>query len=523
MTIDDRITRAAEDVQRSLVATPVPPFEEVVGSTRRGRPGWQLAVAAAAVALVVAGVPFLIGTFGESTDDVAGNRQETTIPTADPTLPDDPFTLVAVPPSDDLTMVQMGSVAVTDSGFVAGGLSYVMGTRDGDWEAIDTKPSVWLSSDGTTWDRVGSPVFDTPERAPGADDTFVVDVAFGPLGYVAVGGEGVRYSPYYDAVAWHSQNGRDWVRAASIEGGSGEGRQTMTDVVAGGPGWVAAGDARGEKGEQAGIWVSSDGITWSAVDLPHPDPIDLSSAAVQALDSNFDIQGLVVGDGVLIAVGNTPSVDARSSRGSPDPFDFMPLAWRSTDGVTWELIVLPVGPAPLSDIGVVMDSVTALPDGTFVALGHTIMRGEDYFERVRGLGVWTSPDGIEWRFTAAGVAGITDTPATWLGDMYQPIGAHLVADARRLLIVGECFEEMDGYPEDRPPTGVCVLASTDLGESWRTVSTIDSDEWNAASGGLGHSMLSAPLASEFTSYMDGTLGPDGSLVVVGNSNVWTEG
>jgi hypothetical protein len=512
MTIDDRITGAAEDVRRSLATTAVPPLEETVEATRRRRPGWQLALAAAALVLIVAGTPFLIASLGDDVDEVATGFQ-TTVPVEDPVLPDEPFTLVAAPESEDLVWAQLASIVATDSGFVAGGMQPVGESE----EDVITVAGIWLSPDGVEWDRIQSPAF-APDETSRVDDVFVVDVAFGPLGYVAVGGQGTRFSPYYDAQAWFSPNGRDWVRAESIEAGSGDGYQTLTKVVAGGPGWVAVGASRGSRGEQSGIWVSSDGLSWSAVDLPLPEPIAI--AAVDTFDSTFDISDIVLGDGVLIAVGTTPSGHAKSNVGSPDPFTYEPLVWRSADGLAWDLITLPMPSAPPEDVAATVGTVTVLSDGTFIALGTTLMRGEDYFDRIRRVGLWTSPNGADWRFVEVGRSLEVGDP-----EMTDTGGLTLIAGSQRLLGVAECrfFELVE--PGEWPDGVACVFASSDRGASWKLVASEDPEAAEPEEDdpfGTSSLGLEWVAASEFAGFIDGTLDADGRLVLVYESTVWLE-
>jgi hypothetical protein len=54
------------------------------------------------------------------------------------------------------------------------------------------------------------------------------------------------------------------------------------------------------------------------------------------------------------------------------------------------------------------------------------------------------------------------------------------------------------------------------------VATVDSGEWNSNSDSIETSSLAVAVASELTTYIDGAFTPDGTLVLVGNSNVWTE-
>lgn len=141
------------------------------------------------------------------------------------------------------------------------------------------------------------------------------DFAGGP-GLVAVGHTGGPDDA--DAVVWTSLDGLTWSRVAHDEAVfGGADNQEMFDVTTGGPGLVAVGwDGTGRWedpiSDEAAVWTSVDGITWTRV--LHDKEVYGPGAM---LSVTSDGQGLV-------AVG---------IHGSDPPL------WTSPDGVTWSRLI----------------------------------------------------------------------------------------------------------------------------------------------------------------------------------------
>ena len=178
--------------------------------------------------------------------------------------------------------------------------------------------AVWTSPDRTGWSRV-------PDQAVfgGKGAQVITAVCAGPSGLVAVGYDAARGDD--DAAVWTSSDGISWSRLPrdqAIFGGAGD--QIMTDVVRAGPGLVAVGSDGRQGKERAAVWTSVDGISWSRVP---------------------DIEGIFGGRGPTFM----KSVDARGpwivAVGSTHAWTLGDLApvWTSPDGLTWTRISDPEG------------------------------------------------------------------------------------------------------------------------------------------------------------------------------------
>ena len=120
-----------------------------------------------------------------------------------------------------------------------------------------TDPPFWL-----TWSRV--PHDDAVFGGEGRQEMVSVTAA-GP-GLVAVGSDWTGAGQ--DAAVWTSSDGITWSRIPHDEAVfGGEGRQEMVSVAAAGPGLVAVGSDWTGAGQDAAVWTSPDGITWSRI--PH--------------------------------------------------------------------------------------------------------------------------------------------------------------------------------------------------------------------------------------------------------------
>ena len=223
--------------------------------------------------------------------------------------------------------------------------------------------AVWTSADGLTWTRV-------PHD----------EAAFGGEGFqgmwgVAVGGPGlvgVGYSDNgadWDAAVWTSADGLTWSRVphdGSVFGGPSE--QVMVRVAAGGPGMVAIGWDFSGGDEDAAVWTSTDGLTWTRV--AH-DEVVFGGAAGQ------EMRAITAGGPGLVIVGSDMSGG-----------DLDAAVWASSDGLTWSRV--PHDEAALGGPDAQeMWGVVAGGPGV-VAVGHD-QSGEEW-----DAAVWTSADGLTW-------------------------------------------------------------------------------------------------------------------------------
>ncbi len=227
----------------------------------------------------------------------------------------------------------------------------------------DQDAAVWTSPDGITWSRIPH----DEAVLGGAGDQLMVDVTVGGPGLVAVGWDGPVGDQ--DAAVWTSPDGITWSRAPHNEKVFGEaGFQGMFGVTVGGPGLVAVGVDDANFAPGAAVWTSPDGITWSRV--PH-DEAGFGGAGFQAMGS------VTSGGPGLVAVGSVGRfVDSDAA------------VWTSADGVTWSRV--PHDDVVFGGAGEQrMRSVTAGGPG-LIAVGWDGLVGN------QEAAVWTSPDGITW-------------------------------------------------------------------------------------------------------------------------------
>lgn len=244
-------------------------------------------------------------------------------------------------------------------------------------------PAVWISQDGFAWGRSKVVINNQANR----------DAEFLSMGIVSGHGDELialghrRISDgntvNWEAALWTSRDGgRNWEDAPEGPVPAG-----TLDVVAIDDGYVALG--QGPNGLPA-VWTSPSGIDWTLV----ADASAFGEASVEAL---------AVRDGQIVAVG------ARLTQTGPG----MAMAWRSSDGVQWEPIVLSG-----DDSGNATDVIAA--DSGFVAVGSQI-------GAVTGAVAWQSTDGITWRTVVLNEGGdIGAGSVATLGDQFVAIGGRLL-------------------------------------------------------------------------------------------------
>jgi hypothetical protein len=189
---------------------------------------------------------------------------------------------------------EMRRVAVIGSDLVAVGFDTTSGTSE---------VAVWTSSDGQVWIReplVGAPIEPGDQEArtlaSSSDGTLVI------AGSSTVDGD-------RDAAVWVRTNGT-WTSSTS-QSLKGPGDQHIDAVIAGGPGFIAT----GRDGNNAAIWVSSDGLKW-----------DLAEGGDTVFGGLGSREILAVAPGVpgYVAIG-TKTLNGVTT-GS---------VWASSDGTTW--------------------------------------------------------------------------------------------------------------------------------------------------------------------------------------------
>ena len=249
----------------------------------------------------------------------------------------------------------MWSVTVGGPGLVAVG-----------WDGlgVDYDAAVWTSPDGVTWSRVphNEAVFGGP------DVQAMWSVTVGGPGLVAVGWDGLGAD--YDAAVWTSPDGIIWSRVSDDEAGfDGPGLQALFGVTAGGPGVVAVGSAEsGDDDDDAAVWTSPDGITWSRV---------ADDKAVFGGTGAQQMVRVTVGGPGLVAVGSAESGD-----------DDNAAVWTSPDGVTWSRVADDKAVFGGTGAQKILDVTAGRPG--LVAVGRDRLGDDD------NAAVWTSPDGVTW-------------------------------------------------------------------------------------------------------------------------------
>jgi hypothetical protein len=363
----DRFNRSGDDLDWSLEEPADPLATGERGEPDNGtRPVEQarwivVTKVVAVVALVVivgAAVANLSGGDPES-DDPSG-------PAAADSLPSDESSEVVV---DDAVFgrTEMRSVTVGDLGLVAGGA-----VESGD-EAGGGGAAVWVSTDGTSWSRVADD--EAVLGGGGAQEMNSVIAVGSGLGVVAVGSAG------FGEAAWTSLDGMNWSRAFptdATDAGSAGGR--MNDVALVGDGAVVAVGSVGFVDQDAAVWTSVGGRTWSRV------PQD---EAVFGGDGYQEIVSVTAGGPGLVAVGwDGPDGSGMCPGICSNLPERVAAVWTSVDGVTWSRVTHDeaiFGAYP----SVIMNSVTAGGPG-LVAVGAAWRTGRLVAE------VWTSVDGHTW-------------------------------------------------------------------------------------------------------------------------------
>ncbi|MEN8114527.1 MAG: hypothetical protein ABFS21_09075 [Actinomycetota bacterium] len=272
-----------------------------------------------------------------------------------------------VPHSEIFEDATIWTVVAGGPGLVAGGW---LGDLWGDAYYDYSDGAVFISADGTEWERIEDPPF-----AGG-----VTDLAVGPDSTIVALGCGGDTSPI-----WVSENGRDWENVDSDLFGPGC-RVGAQWVAAGGPGFVAVGNTRSD---DAAVWLSQDGREWTQVE-------DESLLATEEDDWRLRLSGVIEGGPGLVAIGGV-------GIGPDAEFDAMGV-WVSEDGTDWE----------------------RLPNLDDDWVGHISRDPETGRLFALGSHMWTSDDGIEWTRHEQQDPYIHPADATlaWNGERVVAAGPH---------------------------------------------------------------------------------------------------
>ncbi|WP_433244989.1 hypothetical protein ACQPYK_42625 [Streptosporangium sp. CA-135522] len=242
-------------------------------------------------------------------------------------------------------------------------------------DASSTGPLLVTSDDGRNWRRV--PVLGP--LAPAAEHDFLAPhaVAAGPSGYVLAGED--RGPAGTVPVLWFSPDLKRYTRAGKLPAGGGGVR--LHDVSVTSSGYVAVGGV-GDAGHEAGVvWVSADGVTWTA-----------RKPVLPAGATSAGLRHVVLYGGRIVATGAAQTGDGLRAFG----------AVSADNGSTWEFSWLPAdGAAAVQDLAATTEGV--------VAVGWQGIPGE-------GDSVaWTSEDGLNWQRHAPVQSSLGGDGAQWLG------------------------------------------------------------------------------------------------------------
>jgi hypothetical protein len=230
----------------------------------------------------------------------------------------------------------------------------------------------------------------------------------------------------------------------------------MSDVVAGGPGFVAVG-ATNWQGDGA-VWTSPDGLTWTL--LPNNEAPPLGGPGAQSIES------ITTGGPGLVAVGAT--LDA------PDVGGLSATVWTSEDGINWSKI-----PYSEAAFGSIINDPRPKPGNSRTSMRDVTEGGPGLVavgEDTHAAAVWTSPDGITW-------SRVPHDPEVFGGSSMRRVAA---GESGLIAIGGKVWTSPDGFNwsvvhDDRDLDAVAVTESgfVGVGGDGNTVWTSpDGVTWN---------------------------------------------
>ncbi|MEV0387693.1 hypothetical protein [Nonomuraea sp. NPDC050643] len=175
------------------------------------------------------------------------------------------------------------------------------------WQWNDNEATGLRLAAGTG--RSGDDLFTVPAAGDGTNQK-LNDMTSVGRSVVAVGSDTTSPTPR-PLFLFSPDGGKKW-QLGQVNGAS---TPTVRRVVGGKGRWLASG---GDGGSERGLWTSTDGFTWTAVE-------ESGLAAFRAGDTIQDIARTASG---FVAVGRTAGEDGGSG----------PAAWRSGDGRSWERV-----------------------------------------------------------------------------------------------------------------------------------------------------------------------------------------
>ena len=339
-----------------------------------------------------------------------------------PDTPFGPFARLSSFPADGAMAVT--DVAVTPGGFVAVGFGGVGGAAS--FYSV-RQGIVWTSVDGSNWIQSVDPSLVNVEPisvvARGSDLLMA-----GYISACAGFDDGCTDVPQAGNGIWQSTNGGPWqllVQNLEMQHG------LVDDVFLAGDRLVVVGGA-GEE-DQATVWISPDGVTWtSTTDVAGMETVDsmaVGPAGFSAFGTIYDeaaydvvLVSATSSDGVQFTTATAPQLlgtgidDLTAGLAGmagvgyhlSNLFDQSAAALNSSDGVNWAEATNSDG----SFADSALQTVHAVPAGGYVAMGYT-QRNDD-FGTLDGA-VWFSADGSDWVLMGRLDAGFTALDSSALG------------------------------------------------------------------------------------------------------------
>lgn len=268
--------------------------------------------------------------------------------------------------------------------------------------------SVWSSTDGLAWQPMAKPGFDTDFIGRAAIDD--------GAGNLLVVGE-LTPSEQVTPEIWRSSAGQSFGKA-TLTGGP-----TVAEIVS-----VAAASGRlvalGDHNTPAqglDAWVSTDGFSWTHVDLPGSG--GYQAIGIRSWKQGFAALAYPVGGRQIVTLWISEDGSAwhkGTDVSVPGPSCFLalrdrlvilgaandqrlmavPAAWSSPDGVNWTESTAPTtATAVMFDLGTVADdSIVAIASSHLFSTGPLVEGSAPTMPPIAAPSVWISADGLSWRW-----------------------------------------------------------------------------------------------------------------------------
>ena len=180
-------------------------------------------------------------------------------------------------------------------------------------QGADTNPTLWLSSDALTWELV---------HEFSQDQQFVQlhDGDGGAEGYVVMGRRIEHDSSSYERFSFASADGREWIESAAPFGPDDQDFVWEAAVSSRGGDWLAT---LGQRDETTSLWASADGLNWSGAGTL--DARNLSSVGAGLFEEVSS--ELILAPGASGAYDGTPGAWSSTDGTTWSPIDLGADAW----------------------------------------------------------------------------------------------------------------------------------------------------------------------------------------------------